>query len=167
MKNLIISDFGFHLVNRKTYYPSVCILQFYYIGLRLGLLKHGTTKVTIFKALLFLNMNESRPKTFMNYSLDHSWQCHDGIFTETGVFFSNTHKNHLNFFETNFPKILLICTNVSTHCNCSVTVHLIYSMENGSVPLKNGLIQHKSKNFKIFFPKIPSERLGPGASFLC
>ena len=38
-------------------------------------------------------------------------------------------------------------------------------MENGSVPLKNGLIQHKSKKNKIFFPKIPSERLGPGASF--
>ena len=36
-------------------------------------------------------------------------------------------------------------TSVSTHYNCSVTVHLIYTIENGSVPLKNGLIQHKSK----------------------
>ena len=38
-------------------------------------------------------------------------------------------------------------------------------MENGSVPLKNGLIQQKSNIFKISFPEIPSERLGPGASF--
>ena len=47
---------------------------------------------------------------------------------------------------------ILHSTTGSTDCDC---------------PLKNGLILKNSKMFIIIFLKVPSERLGPGASFLC
>ena len=40
------------------------------------------------------------------------------------------------------------------------TGHLIYYMENGSVPLKNSLTQHKSKKKMMNTLKVPSNRLG-------
>ena len=46
-------------------------------------------------------------------------------------------------------------TVFSTHCDCPATVHLIYTRENGSVQLKNGLIQHKSKLCLITFLNFP------------
>ena len=45
------------------------------------------------------------------------------------------------------------------------SVHLIYTMDNGSDPLKNGLGKHKSKTNMINFLIVPSNRLGQGASF--
>ena len=50
-------------------------------------------------------------------------------------------------------------TIVSTHCDCPATVHLIYTMENGSVPLKNGLIQLQSKKIMIFFLKSSQQKI--------
>ena len=55
-------------------------------------------------------------------------------------------------------------TIISSHCDCPVTVHLIFAMENCSFPLNNGLIHHKSVTFMIIYLKVSSERLGPGAS---
>ena len=37
----------------------------------------------------------------------------------------------------------LFVTTVLTHYNCPATVHLIYTMENGSKPTQNSVIQHK------------------------
>ena len=37
-------------------------------------------------------------------------------------------------------------------------------MKNGSVPLKNNLVQHKSQTFIIVFLKAPIDYLDPGAS---
>ena len=36
---------------------------------------------------------------------------------------------------------------LSAHFNCLATVHLISTMENGSIQIQNGLIQHKFKRF--------------------
>ena len=68
--------------------------------------------------------------------------------------------------NTKYCRLHLKRTSVSTHCNCPVTVHLIYIMENSSVPVINGLIQHKSKMFIITFLKVPIEILALLASFL-
>ena len=56
-------------------------------------------------------------------------------------------------------------TTVSTHCDCLLTVHLIYTMKYGFWPLKNRLILLNSKMLLIMFLKGPSESLCPGASF--
>ena len=52
-------------------------------------------------------------------------------------------------------------------CDCTATVHLIYKWEMAPSNSKNSLIQHKFKTNIMFFLKIPSERLGPGASLYC
>ena len=43
------------------------------------------------------------------------------------------------------------------------TVQLIYTIENGSLPLKNGLFKHKIKMFMRTFLMIPINRLGQSA----
>ena len=56
-------------------------------------------------------------------------------------------------------------TTVSTHCDWPITVHLIYTMEYGSLPLKNGLILQNSKIFMIIFLKNPSVKIRSGGIF--
>ena len=69
----------------------------------------------------------------------------------------NSEPNYLSkLFSKDFKKKTFLCprtsvTMVSTHCDCPATVHLIYTMENGSVQLKNGFIQQNSKIHLIFF----------------
>ena len=67
---------------------------------------------------------------------------------------------HFKIYVKNIPQTwLFFNTMVSTDCGCPDTVLLIYTVQNCSLPLKNGLIQYKLKVFLI----VPSERLGPGA----
>ena len=56
---------------------------------------------------------------------------------------------------------------VSTGCDYPATDYLIYTIENSSVPLKNGLFKHKSKKYLKQIILILRERLGPGACFFC
>ena len=49
----------------------------------------------------------------------------------------------------NVKASVLTITSFLTHCDCPVPVDLIYTMENGFVPLKNCLIQHESKRFQV------------------
>ena len=55
--------------------------------------------------------------------------------------------------------------SVSTYCDCPAIDHLIYIIENGSVPLRNCLNPHKLKKCLIIFLKFSSGRFGPGGFF--
>ena len=56
-------------------------------------------------------------------------------------------------------------TMLSIHCDCPATVHLIYTMGNGSVQLKNGFIQHTFQMNLIFLSKNHNNSYGIDAFF--
>ena len=71
------------------------------------------------------------------------------------------------FHSINESKGRPVRSIVLTHCDNPATVHMILKMDNGSVPLKNDLIQHKFKMYMMIFLKVPSNRLGPEEILLC